>query len=90
MQEEKDIDEINEEQEREREREKDKEKENIGEGLRNTRKSEEGKRDEDERRVEQTEHELMLRAERKRASGWSDGYARRVLPRTARLGTLAC
>jgi len=88
MQEEKDIDEINEEQERVRE--KDKEKENIGEGLRNTRKSEEGKRDEDERRVEQTEHELMLRLERKRATGGGSGYVRRVLPRTARLGTLAC
>ena len=88
MQEEKDIDEINEEQERVRE--KDKEKENIGEGLRNTRKSEEGKRDEDERRVEQTEHELMLRAERKRATGGGRGYARQALPRTARLGTLAC
>ena len=88
MQEEKDIDEMNEEQERERE--KDKEKEIIGERLRNTRENEEGKRDEDERRVEQTEHELMLRAGRKRARGWSDGYARRVLPRTARLLTIAC
>ena len=81
MQEEKAIEEMREEQERETE-----ERRRIEEYE----KSEEGTRDEDERRVEQTEHELMLRPERKRATGGGSGYVRRVLPRTARLGTLAC